>query len=117
MTFHSGGRQAAETTGRVPVVVLLDIRRAVPLGSGFIVWQEVWRNDTDGIPETVRAIVDGVEPVVVATMAITYVLVQGGAMIAESYLRRRFEEGREEGKVEGEESALSLWKKRQGSEA
>ena len=61
-----------------------------PLGSGFIVWQEVWRNDTDGIPETVRAIVDGVEPVVVATMAITYVLVQGGAMIAESYLRRRF---------------------------
>ena len=76
-------------------------------GSGFIVWQEVWRNDTDGIPETIRAIMDGMEPVVVASMAITYVIVQGGAMIAESYLKRRYEEGREEGKTEGEEAALS----------
>ena len=28
-------------------------------------------------------------------------------MIAESYLKRRYEEGREEGKTEGEEAALS----------
>ena len=69
-------------------------------GSGFIVWQEGWRNNADGGPETVRAIIDGVEPVVVASMAITYVIVQGAAMIAESYLRRRYQEGREEGRDE-----------------
>ena len=50
---------------------------------------------------------------VVFAAATIYVGVEGGAMLAERYLRRRFREGREEGievgRKEGREEADAAW--------
>lgn len=44
------------------------------------------------------------QAVVVVAAATIYIGVEGGAMLAERYLRRRYREGREEGRKEGIEA-------------
>jgi hypothetical protein len=53
---------------------------------------------------------------VILTTAITVIIVEGGAMLAERYLRRRFREGREKGRQEEREEIARLirdWYRRQ----
>ena len=66
---------------------------------------------TDGVLETIIAVFDNMQAVVVVSAALIYIGVEGGAMLAERYLRRRFQEGREEGRQE-QQAAWSAWYER-----
>ena len=61
--------------------------------------------------ETIIAVFDNMQAVVVVSAALIYIGVEGGAMLAERYLRRRFQEGREEGRQE-QQAAWSAWYER-----
>jgi len=71
---------------------------------GLVGWREIYRNTDDTALDTVLAISLGVSPHVVTIAAETLVIVlilEGITMLAERYLKRRFEEGKAEGKSEG----------------
>ena len=59
-------------------------------------WYEVRHNTADGVMETIIAIGQNMEWVVVVSAALVYVGVEGSAMIAEKYLKRRYQDGRRE---------------------
>ena len=80
-------------------------------GLGFVGWDEVHRVTTDGFVETVRGILNGMEATVVVSAALTYVMVEGWTMLAERYQKRRFQEGRVEGRVE-KDAEWEGWLKR-----
>ena len=61
--------------------------------------------------ETIIAVFDNMQAVVVVSAALIYIGVEGGAMLAERYLRRRFQEGRQEGRQE-QQAAWSAWYER-----
>ena len=69
-------------------------------GLGFVGWDEIRRVTTDSFVETVRATLNGMQAVVVVSGALTYVTIEGSRMLAERYEKRRFQEGRTEGRAE-----------------
>ena len=89
------------------------------IGATLITWHEVRYNIQDTALETTFAIFKLMNPYLFVCAAAIYILVQGGTMLAERYLRRRYAEGREEGiaegKVEGREEARAefsnAWKR------
>ena len=80
-------------------------------GLGFVGWDEVHRVTTDSFVETVIGILHGMEATVVVSAALTYVMVEGWTMLAERYQKRRFQEGRVEGRVE-KDAEWEGWLKR-----
>lgn len=75
----------------------------------LLFWQEVINNTTDGWLETVIAIARGMEPLVIVLTAATVILVEGYSMLAERYLRRRYREGRAEGREAGRVEERRRW--------
>ena len=71
-----------------------------------LILREVRVDEYDNLLDTVLGIGQDMEAGIVASGAITYVLVEGTAMLAERYLRRRYHEGRHEGRQEGLEEGL-----------
>ena len=78
-------------------------------GLGFVGYDEIRRVTTDGFVETVRAILNGMQAVVVLSGALTYVVIEGLRMLAERYEKRRFQEGRAEGRSEGRSEKDAEW--------
>ena len=78
-------------------------------GLGFVGYDEIRRVTTDGFVETVRAILNGMQAVVVLSGALTYVVIEGLRMLAERYEKRRFQEGRAEGRSEGRSEGHADW--------
>ena len=76
---------------------------ALTVGLAAVAWHEIRHNTTDGVLETALAVVDHMQGVVVFAAATIYVVVEGGSMLAERYLRRRYRKGREDGHAEGRE--------------
>ncbi len=76
-------------------------------GLGVVAWVEARQAVADSFAETVRAILSGMESVVVASGAFTYILIEGWKMLAERYEKRRYLEGRAEGLVEGRTEGLA----------
>ena len=82
----------------------------IVVGTIAIVWIRPWASTT--------SVLELIAAAVVISAATTTIMTQGGAMLAERYLRRRYyegkeegreeglEEGREEGRVEGREEGL-----------
>ena len=66
------------------------------IGLSGVTWLEVRHNTTDGVLETTVAIIITMQSVVVVAAALVYLTVEGSAMIAEKYLKKRFEDGRKE---------------------
>ena len=65
----------------------------------LISWQEIFRNTDDTPTETLIAIGQGTAPLVITIAAETLVILltlEGTVMLAERYLKRRYEAGREE---------------------
>ena len=60
-----------------------------------------------------NSIVELIAAVAVASVATTTLIVDGGAMLAERYLNRRFEEGEIKGKLEALEAARSWFARQQ----
>ncbi len=83
------------------------------LGLFGVTWLEVRHNTADGVLETTVAIVITMQSVVVVAAAFVYLTVEGSAMIAERYLKKRFEDGRQighqEGRQEGLQAAQAAW--------
>ena len=61
---------------------------------GLLTWHEVSYQTGDGSLATPIAIGQGMAPFVVVVTAATVVIVEGSAMLAERYLKRRYEAGR-----------------------
>ena len=65
----------------------------------LISWQEIFHNTDDTPTETLIAIGQGTAPLVITIAAETLVILltlEGTVMLAERYLKRRYEEGRKE---------------------
>ena len=80
---------------------------------GLVGWREIFRNTDDTAVDTLIAISLGVSPHVVTVAAETLVIVlilEGITMLAERYLKRRFEEGKSEGIELGKEAGIELGK-------
>ncbi len=87
----------------------------------LVVWQENQTLAADGIPKTLLDIGKSLSPLVIVALADSLLIVEGAAMLAERYLRERYEKGREEGleeglekgrgegREEGREEANMLW--------
>ncbi len=73
-------------------------------------WYEVVYQTKDNTLGIMLAIGKGMSPLVIVVAAETVVLVEGYAMLAEKYLKRRYAEGRAEGCVEGRVEKQALWK-------
>ena len=80
--------------------------------SGFLAYHEVTAFPTDAIT-TMLAILAGMAPLGFVSAVNTVVAVEGGEMLAERYLRKRYEaglkEGAEKGKAEGRTEAWEAW--------
>ena len=77
----------------------------------FLIWYEIFDQANDGKVGTFLAIIQGMGPIVIAVAAETLVLIEGIEMLAERYLRRRYQEGREAERKELNE-AWEAWLKR-----
>ena len=75
-------------------------------GLGLVSYHEIRNITSDGVVATVVAIIKGMEAVVVISAALTYTIIQGADMLAEKYKRRRYEQGRAEGKSEAFDAVL-----------
>lgn len=62
----------------------------------LVVWQENQTLAADGIPQTLLDIGKSLSPLVILALADSLLIVEGMAMLAERYLRERYNKGREE---------------------
>lgn len=77
----------------------------------LISWQEIFHNTDDTPTETLIAIGQGSAPLVITIAAETLVILltlEGTVMLAERYLKRRYQIGREEGREEGFEDGREV---------
>ncbi len=70
------------------------------VGLGLVCWREVVFETEDNLLETILAIGQAMGPLVIVVAAWTVTAVEGTAMLAERYLKRRHEEGRREERQE-----------------
>ena len=68
---------------------------------GLVTWYQVGFLPADNALGASIAIARGMAPLIVVAAADTVVIVEGYEMLAEKYLRRRYEAGRKEGREEG----------------
>ena len=91
--------------GRFLIVFLLQFLTF----SGFLAYHEVTAVPTDA-KTTMLAILAGMAPLGFISAVNTVVAVEGVEMLAERYLRKRYEAGKAEGKVEGKaEGRTEAW--------
>ena len=88
--------------GRFLIVFLLQFL----IFSGFLAYHEVTAVPTDA-KTTMLAILAGMAPLGFISAVNTVVAVEGVEMLAERYLRRRYEAGKAEGLKEGEERGVA----------
>ena len=69
----------------------------------FVVWYEAQTIAEDGLPKTILEIAQGLVPFFFIALTGSLLIVEGAAMLAERYLRERYNKGREEGLEEGRE--------------
>ena len=87
------------------------------VGLGLVGYDEIRRVTADGFVESVRGILNGMQAVVVVSGVLTYVTIEGWRMLAERYEKRRFQEGRAEGRVESNEEWESWLRHKAEAEA
>ena len=79
------------------------------LSLGLVVWYEVQHETGDDGWDTAIAIGMGMSYCVVISTALAYVIVEGVAMLAEQFTKKRFAAGKAEGKAEGEAARQEEW--------
>ena len=81
---------------------------------GIVGWHEIRDNRSATWLETTIAIADGMESMIVVLVTGTVIAVEGPVVLAERYLRKRFDAGRAEGKVEGRVEERMKWEEWNG---
>ena len=80
---------------------------------GLVIWLEATDGETVGIVATAISVLERMAAILVTLSLSIYALVEGGAMLYERYAKRRFQEGREEGRnlgvLEGREAERNEW--------
>ena len=66
---------------------------------GLVIWLEATDSETVGIVNAVVSVLERMAAVLVTLSLSIYALVEGTAMLYERYAKRRFQEGKEEGRV------------------
>ena len=69
----------------------------------LVVWQESRTFAEDGILQTILDMGQSLSPLVIIALVDSLLIVEGTAMLAERYLRERYNKGREVGREEGKE--------------
>ena len=69
---------------------------------GLVIWYEVRHETGDDGWDTAIAIGMGMSYCVVISTALSYVIVEGAAMLAEQFNKKRYEAGLAEGRTEGQ---------------
>jgi hypothetical protein len=92
--------------GRFLIVFLLQFL----IFSGFLAYHEVIAVPTDAIT-TMLAILMGMAPLGFVSAVNTVVAVEGVEMLAERYLRKRYEAGLKAGEEKGKAEAWEAWEK------
>ena len=65
---------------------------------GLVIWLEATDSETAGIVATAVSVLERMAAILVTLSLSIYALVEGVAMIYERYAKRRFQEGKEEGR-------------------
>ena len=78
---------------------------------GLVIWLEATDGETVGIVATAISVLERMAAVLVTLSLSIYALVEGGAMLYERYAKRRFQEGKEEGR-EVERNEWMAWLER-----
>ena len=76
---------------------------------GVVTWYELRHETTDDGWDTTIAIGIGMSYCVVISTALTYVIVEGVAMLAEQFKKKRFDAGLEEGRAKERAERDALW--------
>lgn len=79
------------------------------LSLGLVVWYEVRHETGDDGWDTAIAIGMGMSYCVVISTALAYVIVEGAAMLAEQFNKKRYDKGKTEGLEEGREEKHNEW--------
>ena len=78
---------------------------------GLVIWLEATDSETVGIVATVVSVLERMAAILVTLSLSIYALVEGVAMLYERYAKRRFQEGKLEGR-EVERNEWMAWLKR-----
>ena len=76
--------------------------------TGIIAYYEYVSHSGDGLA-TFVGVMGKIAGVIALSTASSIVFLEGLAMLSERYLKRRFEEGKEEGRAEGEARMSKAW--------
>ena len=71
---------------------------------GLVIWLEATDSETVGIVATAISVLERMAAVLVTLSLSIYALVEGVAMLYERYAKRRFQEGKQVGVLEGREA-------------
>ena len=88
------------------------------LGLGFLLWYEIFENTGDTVPQTIRAIIQGLGLNTVGSAGMSLQIIEGPktVMVLADYITKKWlnplkeqlrEEGREQGREEGREQAAA----------
>ena len=84
---------------------------------GLVIWYEVRHETGDDGWDTAIAIGMGMSYCVVISTALAYVIVEGEAMLAEQFNKKRYEAGRTEGRVDLQKEWEAWNERREEAEA
>ena len=76
---------------------------------GLVIWLEATDSETAGIVASAVTVLERMAAVLVTLSLSIYALVEGTAMLYERYAKRRFQEGKQVGVVEGREVERNAW--------
>ena len=76
---------------------------------GLVIWLEATGSETAGIVATAVSVLERMAAVLVTLSLSIYALVEGTAMLYERYAKRRFQEGKQVGVLEGREVERNEW--------
>ena len=97
---------AREREGQFLLMFLL----LIALTLGVVVWYEIRHETADDGWDTAIAIGIGMSYCIVISTAFTYVIVEGVAMLAEQFKKKRYDAGLAEGEAKGREEERTLWR-------
>ena len=76
---------------------------------GLVIWLEATDSESVGIVATTVSILERMAAILVTLSLSIYALVEGTAMLYERYAKRRFQEGKQVGVIEGREVERNEW--------
>ena len=110
--MRPGRRLTSITEAReIPALLLFSAQFLACLG--LVIRDKVTDDVESGVGETIISVGLTMGQITVAITAITFIIIEGGAVLADRYLKRQYEkgraDGREEGLEEGIRSASEAW--------